>query len=109
MLQPTVISGIENIKILVVEDFPMNQLLMKSILLDFGFQFDIAENGEIALSKMKENNYDMILMDLQMPVMNGFEATTYIRNTMKSYRANHCADGRCNCNRCREMQGSRHD
>ncbi|MCF8448342.1 MAG: response regulator [Taibaiella sp.] len=81
---PTVISGIENIKILVVEDFPMNQLLMKSILLDFGFQFDIAENGEIALSKMKESNYDMILMDMQMPVMNGFEATTYIRETMKS-------------------------
>ncbi|RTY95402.1 response regulator, partial [Flavobacterium bomense] len=76
--------GIRNIKVLVVEDMPLNQLLMKTLLDDFGFERDIAENGAIALEKIKEKTYDIILMDLQMPVMNGFEATEYIRNTMNS-------------------------
>jgi PAS domain S-box-containing protein len=79
-------TEIKNIKVLVVEDIPLNQLLMKTLLDDFGFSRDIAENGKIAIEKLKEkeNDYDIILMDLQMPEMNGFEATEYIRNTMKS-------------------------
>jgi PAS domain S-box-containing protein len=75
---------IANIKILVVEDVALNQLLMKTILTNFGFTHDIAANGKIALEKLKKNAYDIILMDLQMPEMNGFEATHYIRNTMNS-------------------------
>lgn len=74
----------KNIKILVVEDIPLNQLLMKTILDDFGFERDVAENGKIAIEKLKEKDYDVILMDLQMPEMNGFETTDYIRNTMNS-------------------------
>ncbi|RKS94021.1 PAS domain S-box-containing protein [Flavobacterium limicola] len=77
-------SEIKNIKVLVVEDIPLNQLLMKTLLDDFGFARDIAENGKIAIEKLKENDYDIVLMDLQMPEMNGFEATEYIRNTMNS-------------------------
>lgn len=77
-------SEVKNIKVLVVEDIPLNQLLMKTLLDDFGFQYDMAENGKIAIEKLKNNDYDIILMDLQMPVMNGFEATEYIRNTMIS-------------------------
>ena len=77
-------TEIKNIKILVVEDMPLNQLLMKTLLDDFGFERDIAENGKIAIEKLKKESYDIILMDLQMPVMNGFEATEYIRNTMNS-------------------------
>jgi CheY-like chemotaxis protein len=57
---------------------------MKTLLDDFGFARDIAENGKIAIEKLKENDYDVILMDLQMPEMNGFEATEYIRKTMNS-------------------------
>ena len=57
---------------------------MKTILIDFGFEFEFANNGKIAIEKLKNNNYDIILMDLQMPEMNGFEATEYIRNTMSS-------------------------
>jgi PAS domain S-box-containing protein len=76
--------GYKHIKVLVVEDMPLNQLLMKTLLDDFGFERDIAENGAIALEKLKEKEYDIILMDLQMPVMNGFEATEYIRDTMLS-------------------------
>ena len=74
----------KNYKILVVEDIALNQLLMKTLLDDFGFDRDIAGNGKIAIEKLKAKNYDLILMDLQMPEMNGFEATEYIRNTMNS-------------------------
>jgi len=77
-------TEIKNIKVLVVEDMPLNQLLMKTLLDDFGFERDIAENGKIAIEKLKDKSYDIILMDLQMPEMNGFEATEYIRNTLQS-------------------------
>ncbi|ASS49681.1 MAG: hybrid sensor histidine kinase/response regulator [Candidatus Fluviicola riflensis] len=75
---------IKNIKVLVVEDIALNQLLMKTLLDDFGFERDIAGNGKIALEKLRAKTYDIILMDLQMPEMNGFEATAYIRNEMNS-------------------------
>ena len=77
-------TEIKNIKVLVVEDIAINQLLMKTLLDDFGFERDIAENGKIAIEKLKENHYDIILMDLQMPEMNGFETTEYIRKKMNS-------------------------
>ncbi|WP_159518969.1 PAS domain-containing hybrid sensor histidine kinase/response regulator [Sunxiuqinia indica] len=76
-------SELENINILVVEDIVLNQLLMRTVLDDFGFKLDIAENGKIAIEKLRAKSYDLILMDLQMPEMNGFDATDYIRNTMK--------------------------
>ena len=82
---------IKNIKVLVVEDMALNQLLMKTLLDDFGFERDIANNGKIAIEKLTQKDefgafktYDVILMDLQMPVMNGFEATAYIRNILHS-------------------------
>jgi PAS domain S-box-containing protein len=75
---------IKNIKVLVVEDIALNQLLMKTLLDDFGFERDIAANGRIAIEKLEAKSYDVILMDLQMPEMNGFEATEYIRKTMNS-------------------------
>jgi PAS domain S-box-containing protein len=75
-------SELENINILVVEDIVLNQLLMRTLLEDFGFELDIAENGKIAIEKLRAKTYDLILMDLQMPEMNGFDATDYIRNTM---------------------------
>ncbi|MCX6351065.1 MAG: ATP-binding protein, partial [Bacteroidetes bacterium] len=77
-------TEIKNIKVLVVEDIALNQLLMKTLLDDFGFERDIASNGKIAIEKLHMKEYDVILMDLQMPEMNGFEATEYIRNTMNS-------------------------
>lgn len=75
---------IKNVKVLVVEDMALNQLLMKTLLDDFGFERDIASNGKIAIEKLQTKEYDVILMDLQMPEMNGFEATEYIRTKMKS-------------------------
>ncbi|MGB4398202.1 MAG: ATP-binding protein [Daejeonella sp.] len=82
---------IKNIKVLVVEDIALNQLLMKTLLDDFGFESDIAPNGKIAIEKLSQAGpygpgkpYDIILMDLQMPEMNGFEATEYIRSKLNS-------------------------
>ncbi|HEX6170002.1 MAG TPA: ATP-binding protein [Chitinophagaceae bacterium] len=84
-------TEIKNIKILVVEDIALNQLLMKTLLDDFGFEQDIAANGKIAIEKLSQKSadgtiksYDIILMDLQMPEMNGFETTEFIRKTMNS-------------------------
>jgi len=77
-------AEIKNISVLVVEDIALNQLLMKTLLDDFGFERDIAANGKIAVEKLQAKHYDIILMDLQMPEMNGFEATEYIRNVMNS-------------------------
>ena len=84
-------EDIKSIKILVVEDMALNQLLMKTLLDDFGFERDMADNGRIAIDMLTKKDaygatkvYDIILMDLQMPEMNGFEATEYIRNTLKS-------------------------
>jgi PAS domain S-box-containing protein len=77
-------AEIKNINVLVVEDIPLNQLLMKTLLDDFGFERDIAANGKIAIEKLQSHSFDIVLMDLQMPEMNGFEATDYIRNKLYS-------------------------
>ncbi|MES2397059.1 MAG: response regulator [Bacteroidota bacterium] len=72
---------IKNVKILVAEDESLNQLLISTLLEKFGFEIDIAGNGKIVLEKLRKNKYDIILMDLQMPEMNGFETTYHIRNS----------------------------
>lgn len=77
-------ASIKNLKVLVVEDIALNRLLVKTLLDDFGFESDYAANGKIAVEKIKAAAYDIILMDLQMPVMNGFETAEYIRSTMNS-------------------------
>ncbi len=74
----------DDINVLVVEDIVLNQLLMKTLLDDFGFESDVASNGKVAIEKLKSNEYDIVLMDLQMPEMNGFEATEFIRKELKS-------------------------
>ena len=75
---------IKNVKILVAEDEPLNQLLIKTLLEKFGFEIEIAANGKILLEKLRINKFDIILMDLQMPEMNGFETTKYIRKNKGS-------------------------
>jgi PAS domain S-box-containing protein len=77
------VEEVKNIKVLVVEDIALNQLLMKTLLDDFGFEHDIAANGKIAINMLQEKSYDIVLMDLQMPEMNGYEAAKYIRFILK--------------------------
>ena len=76
-------NELKDIKVLVVEDLELNQLLMITLLDDFGFESEIAANGKIAIERLEKTTFDIILMDLQMPEMNGFEATEYIRNKLK--------------------------
>ena len=68
------------IHVLVVEDNPVNQLLAARVLHKCGFEADIAENGKTAIDKYSKNDYDIILMDLQMPEMDGYETTIHIRS-----------------------------
>jgi two-component system, chemotaxis family, CheB/CheR fusion protein len=77
-------STLKNLKILVAEDVKLNQLLIRIILEDFGIEVDMADNGKIAIEKLKTTHYDIVLMDLQMPEMDGFEATAYIRHQLNS-------------------------
>jgi PAS domain S-box-containing protein len=72
----------ETFQVLVVEDVALNQLFMKTLLQSFGYDAHIAGNGKVAIEKLRKQKYDLILMDLQMPEMNGYEATSYIRNEM---------------------------
>jgi CheY-like chemotaxis protein len=65
--------------VLVVEDTPMNQQLAQWTLQKLGCSVDIAENGEVAIQKIRAAHYDLILMDLQMPGMDGITATYEIR------------------------------
>ncbi|MFH1491442.1 MAG: response regulator [Pseudomonadota bacterium] len=72
-------EGIEGIQILLVEDYPTNQKVTKRHLNSAGYRVDLAENGQEAVSACKRKHYDLILMDCQMPAMDGFEATAKIR------------------------------
>lgn len=71
-------------KILVAEDNIMNQHLIKHLLKTWGFEFDLVFNGIQAVEALKKQNYDMVLMDIQMPEMDGHSATKVIRNELKS-------------------------
>lgn len=64
---------------LLVEDNEVNRIVATELLSQVALQVDTAENGEIALSKLKQNRYDCVLMDVQMPVMDGYQTTRKIR------------------------------
>ncbi len=69
----------ENIRILLAEDNLINQKVSSIMIKQIGYSCDIAENGAIALKMHKENPYDLVFMDILMPVMDGVEATNQIR------------------------------
>ncbi|MEO8794523.1 MAG: PAS domain S-box protein [Daejeonella sp.] len=74
-----------NSSILVVDDNEMNRILAGKVLGKWGVKVDFAENGEEALNKVQILPYDMVLMDLNMPVMNGLDATRAIRKLNGDY------------------------
>ena len=68
-----------HISILLIEDYPTNQQIVIKYLRSAGYSVDLAENGAQAIQAFKEKTYDLLLMDIQMPIMDGFEATQEIR------------------------------
>jgi PAS domain S-box-containing protein len=75
-------SLLQGKKILVTDDNEMNQLVAATILQNYGAEITEAFNGAEAVEKIKETNFDLVLMDVQMPVMDGIEATRIIRDTI---------------------------
>ena len=72
-------------QILIVEDDISSLFLLKEVIRETGAEMLFAENGEDALNLAKKEHFDLILMDMQMPIMNGFEATEQIR-ALENYK-----------------------
>jgi len=75
--------NLDNKKILIADDDPRNIFALAAALEDYGAEIIEAENGQVALEKLKDEDVDLILMDIMMPVMNGYETIKKIRNTDK--------------------------
>ena len=77
------LGAVRGARILLVEDNDINQIVASELLRDAGFIVDIADNGEIGLEMLGKAAYDIVLMDMQMPVMDGVEATVALRKLEK--------------------------
>ncbi len=77
-------NKMSEVRILLVEDYPTNQKVAMKYLSLAGHRVELAENGKQAVEAFKNNQYDLILMDVQMPVMDGYEATANIRALEKN-------------------------
>ncbi len=78
-------KGLEGVAILVVEDIEMNQYLAKHIMESWGCHVEVVENGLLAIDKVKEGDFGLVLMDIHMPVMDGLQATRMIRAIEDEY------------------------
>jgi two-component system, chemotaxis family, CheB/CheR fusion protein len=72
-----------NLKVLIVEDEPLNQHIFKAMLRQWNIFAEVTENGSVAIQHLNRKLYDLIFMDIEMPVLNGYETTSHIRQEMK--------------------------
>lgn len=77
-------GALKSLNILLAEDCENNVLLVQLYLKKLPYTIDVAENGEIAVEKFMQNDYDIVLMDIEMPCTDGYEATGRIRSYEKS-------------------------
>ena len=97
VVQPTTITDVKphptpkqttlaSLRILLAEDQPVNQKLMRAVMEQLGHELTIANNGVEAISKLRKNSFDLVLMDIQMPELDGILATKVIRSTDENWR-----------------------
>jgi len=84
VIDPDLVRTLMGSKILLVDDNAINQEIILGILLHSGIEIDIARNGKESLEKCEAKDYELILMDIHMPIMNGYEATRLIRENDKN-------------------------
>ena len=77
--KPATLQQFDGIRILVVEDELINQKVCQKVLEKMGIEVGVAENGQQAIDALASDRFDLVLMDCQMPVMDGYEATRAIR------------------------------
>jgi len=71
------------LRVIITDDIFTNRLLLSEIMEELGHEYFLAQNGKEAIDELNRKAYDLVLMDIEMPVMNGVEATRYIREKMK--------------------------
>jgi two-component system, sensor histidine kinase and response regulator len=76
------VESLNNKKVLLVDDNFVNLIVAKNVLQRAGIRVTTAENGAAAIEQLNKDSFDAVLMDIQMPVMDGIEATAYIRDTL---------------------------
>lgn len=85
MMMRTAFRSLKGLRVLVVEDNLVNQKIVSKFLVKWEASVDIADNGKIAVDKIMETTYDVVLMDLHMPEMNGYDATSLVRSMEGTY------------------------
>jgi len=76
-------NSFDGMKILLTEDKEINQMIVLGLLSESGLEIDIANNGKEAVCKCSKHNYSLVLMDIEMPIMDGYDATIMIRKINK--------------------------
>lgn len=84
LIETKIETSLTELNVLLVEDHDINQMLAIAVLEGWGCNVDLAVNGKEALDKVTIKDYDIVLMDIHMPVMDGYESTNKIRNNLKN-------------------------